>query len=242
MKLYNDFIGEDISNTTVAFTGGEDEKSFKANKKKQPKDWYYRKAKIEYTFNSYGHRCKDVSELDFDNYVLYTGCSHTQGIGLELEKTYPYLIAQELGHDYYNLGIPATGIDVLEYNLLTWFFKFKKKPKAVVIQWPDHSRFISCYPGYSNLIPNGSWSKDKDSQKLLVNGENTGFFHARKHLCYELIHNVVDVPIIKFNYGGQVSYDKYELILKRLDYARDLSHSGIKSHQAFANTLCNLLR
>lgn len=246
MKFYNDFIGEDINNTKVNFLhgNGDSEENYTSNLKIQPEDWYYKENKVEYSFNSSGHRSKEIKDLDFDNYLLFIGCSHTQGVGVTLENTYPHIISKKFKCDYYNLGISATGIDVLEYNLLTWFFKFNKKPKAVIAQFPDHSRFLSCYEGYSNLIPNGSWNigSDKNVEKLLVNGEDTGFFYARKNISYRLINTVVQVPTIRLNYGSQVMYDNTgEVRFRRLDLARDLSHPGIESHKAVADTVSTIL-
>jgi hypothetical protein len=158
MKFYDDFIGEDSNTICLDFLDGTGDSLENVNttRESQPEDWYYRDKKITYSFNAFGHRSKDIKDLDFDNYLLFIGCSHTQGVGVELEKTYPYLISSKLKCDYYNLAISATGIDVVEYNLLTWFFKFNKKPKAVIAQLPDHRRFISMYPGYNNILPNGS--------------------------------------------------------------------------------------
>ena len=45
---------------------------------------------------------------DQDNYILFIGCSHTMGVGLELEKTYPHILSEKLKMDYYNLAVPAT--------------------------------------------------------------------------------------------------------------------------------------
>lgn len=237
MKFFNDFIGEDCANEVVEFCSRTEEENFIEKLKTQPDDWYYRTAKIDYKFNSYGHRCKDISELNWNNYILFTGCSHSQGVGLELEKTYPYLVAQKDVCDYYNLGVSATGIDVVEYNLSLWFFKYSKKPKAVIIQWPDHSRFVSQYPGYDHLIPNGSWTTDDFSKKMLVAGEDSGFFNARKYLNYLSIHNVIDVPILQYNFGAQATYDHYEKVFKKIDLARDFLHFGVKTHEAIADNI-----
>jgi hypothetical protein len=247
MKFYDDFIGEDSISIKLEYLHGTGDslENFNINKETQPHDWYYRDTNISYSFNSYGHRSKEVNDLNFDNYILFIGCSHTQGVGVELEKTYPNLVSSNLKCDYYNLAISATGIDVVEYNLLTWFFKFNKKPKAVIAQLPDHSRFVSMYPGYDNLLPNGSWNatNDKNVGKLLFNGEETGAFHARKNISYRLINTVVQCPLVKLNYNGHASYsDTGDISFRRLDLARDLSHPGVKSHEAVADNVSSILR
>lgn len=243
MKFYNDFIGLDESNSSKNFQGGDLEETFIESLKTQPDDWYYRTVEITYLINDYGHRCKSVKELDFDNYILISGCSHTQGVGLELEKTYPYLLSKKLDCDYYNMGLPATGIDVVEHNIVTWLFKYPKKPKAIIIQWPDYTRFLSNYPGYPTLIPNGSWTDDTFSKKLISAGDVTGIFNARKKLCSNNIKNAAqNIALVTFNYGGQTPVDEQTYFFRRLDLARDLSHSGIKSHENITNSVLEILK
>lgn len=236
MKIRNDFIGNDEFNETLLFVPGDSLEQFNNNRVKQPDDWYYHNVEITYQFNNLGHRCKNFEDINQDNYLLYIGCSHTMGVGLELEKTYPYLLSEKLNMDYYNLAIPATGIDVLEYNLLTWFFKMKK-PKLVIVQWPDHSRFIQ-YDFYNeNVLERGTWCSEPDQQSFVINSEDSGMFYARKAMSNKLIRNVVDVPLLPFAYGKQQQYDIYDLHIRGLDKARDLGHSGIKSNLNFAEML-----
>jgi hypothetical protein len=178
MKIYNDFIGNDENNITTNFHGGDNVTNLNENTPKQPSDWYYHNKKITYTFNNQGHRCRNFEDIDKNNYILYTGCSHTMGTGLELEKTYPYLLSKELGMDYYNLAMPATGMDIVEYNLLLWLFKVPKKPKLVVIQWPDHSRFAEYDSLRNNILARGSWQQlDNNYLALIANAEDTGMSH-----------------------------------------------------------------
>lgn len=239
MRWYNDFIGMDDSNTVLPFLGGDFEHTFEENLLTCPEDWYYRTHPITYSFNSLGHRSKNIKELDLENYILFIGCSHTTGIGLELEKTFPDIVSRKLGCDYYNLSLPGTGIDVLEYNLLTWFATVKERPKIVCVQWPDHSRYMSYNPEYSHMSERGTWDTEKDNIALVVNAEDSGLFYARKRLAVNLINNVVDCPMISCNFGGQSQYDLENFSMRRLDLARDLSHAGIKSNEDFSEVLFN---
>jgi hypothetical protein len=242
MKWYNDFIGLDDCNTSMNFIGGDSEEQLIENSKKQSPDWYYNTAELVYSFNNQGHRCKNIEDIDQDNYILFTGCSHTMGVGLELEKTYPHLLSTELGMDYYNLAMPGTGMDTVEYNLLTWFFKMNKKPKMIVIQWPDHSRFLEYDSMRDNILPQGTWNNQPNFVSFFVNAEDTGMFNARRAITNRLIKNVVDVPVVTFNFGSQRDYGIYDLNMPRLDRARDLSHAGIKSHASFSRTLSNHIK
>lgn len=232
MIFANDFIGQDKAGTTMYFYGGDEEHRYIENLKKMPEDWYYRNREITYVFNSNGHRCKEIHEINLDNYILFIGCSHTEGIGLELEKTYPYLTSQILGCDYYNLAMGASGSDVTEYNLITWFHKVEKKPKMVVIQWPDHSRYSVMEEEY--IHPIGRWNMKEYHTKLILASEESGFVHARKQIMHKLIHTVLGVPIVKIEFGSIVGYDGNSVWLKQIDNARDNSHAGMKSHEVLS--------
>jgi len=72
MKFYNDFIGLDSYNKTMPYMPGADSKQqFIEHAKKQPPDWYYHTAELEYAFNDQGHRCKNFEDIDQDNYILF---------------------------------------------------------------------------------------------------------------------------------------------------------------------------
>lgn len=239
MIIYNDFIGSDDSNTTLKFIGGDSEQQFIQAIAEMPKDWYYNTTEILYEYNNLGHRCKKFEDLDQNNYILFIGCSHTMGVGLELEKTYPYLLSEKLKMDYYNLAVPATGNDVLEYNLLTWLFKMNKKPKLIVIQWPDQSRFIEYDELRKRVLECGTWSTDSNYVSFVVNADDTGMFNARGVMVENMIQNITDIPVITLNFGNQRGYGIYDLYMLRLDRARDLGHAGINSHAKFTETLVN---
>jgi hypothetical protein len=237
MIFSNGFIGCKYKGLRLDFCSSDTEEKFSVNLETQPEDWYYRTTAIEYKYNDNGHRSKEIKDVDFDNYILFTGCSHTEGIGLELEKTYPYKLSNLLNVDYYNMAVEGTGIDVVEYNTLTWFAKFTKKPKLVIIQWPDHSRFLSQYQGYENFIPNGTWAKDPDLEKFIAASEMSGFYNARKNISYRLIHKVLDVPIVGVYMSSLASYDATSVSVRRFDKARDMQHSGILTNEDIANRL-----
>jgi|688.fasta_scaffold148988_4 hypothetical protein len=255
LSLNNDFIGYHPLEHNVEFSGSDSEKLYIDNLKLQPDDWYYRTHKISYVRNSNGHRCKEITDIDLDNYILYTGCSHTEGIGMKLEDTYPYLLSQKLKCDYYNLSIGGTGIDAVNYNLLMWFAKIKKPPKLLILQWPHHTRATTkFFENPHKLIPEpwynyGIWStKDTNNKNhknignFLMSGEDIGFFKSLRILTKTLAYNMATCPIFELS----TAYDllnEGEYQLKQIDKARDISpamprgHLGIKSELINTNYL-----
>lgn len=237
MILNNNFIGIHKKNISMSFLGSDNQENFLANLKKCDNDWYYKNTSISYDINENGHRCKQLKEINLDHYILFTGCSHTTGIGVELEKTYPFIVSKLMGFDYYNLAIPGSGIDVMEYNLLMWFLLITKKPKFVFIQMPDHSRYAKNNIYNSDyFIESGSWTEDYEEQKFLINCQDTGFFNARKFFTYKNIETLIDTPKLMYNVYGQQN-ENHELKIRQRDLGRDLMHSGVKTNQEFAEKL-----
>lgn len=251
LSLNNDFIGYHPKEHNVAFSGSDSEELFTKNLKLQPTDWYYRTNPISYVRNINGHRCNEIENIDLDNYILFTGCSHTEGIGIELEKSYAYLLSNKLNVDYYNLAVAGTGTDVVNYNIVTWFAKVKKLPKLLIVQWPHHLRAI--VKSFENPHENtpepwynyGIWStKDtnnknhKEIGNFLMSGENIGYFKSLRTLAKTIVHNIAQCPIIEVTTGyDAINAGEYQL--KQVDQARDISPSMPRGHMGIKSELLN---
>lgn len=197
----------------------------------------YLKDTILYKYNKLGHRCKDVSDINLDNYILFAGCSHTAGEGLHLEQTYPYITSKQLNCDYYNLGLEASGFDVLFYNLMSWLSVYPK-PKLIVIQYPDQNRFSTLISESALIVPYGPWRKKDEDLDFLIKGTDLGLFLFR-NMCYrKLLDQYIDVPLVKLVFGGTKSYDADSIRINKLDLAVDNQHYGIDTHAMCADVIC----
>jgi len=239
LSLANDFIGYEPSNHNVLFSGSDTEELYTQNLKSKSNNWYYRTNQIRYIRNSNGHRCNEIKNIDLTNYILYAGCSHTEGIGLELEKTYPYVLSKSLECDYYNVSIGGSGIDVLLHNLIVWFGTIKQKPKLVIIQWPfwaRYARFIR-EPTNATLLSTRISMVGGVNDPTLMEGESVHYFKTIEHLAKIKLNHMIDVPIINIGLAEYPSIINDDFIIfDYLDYARDL-HFGIESHENLASKL-----
>ena len=250
LSINNDFLGYHTTEHNVLFSGSDTEELYNQHLESKPNDWYYRTNEVSYVRNNNGHRCKNIEDIDLDNYILTIGCSHAEGIGLKLEDTYPYLLSQQMNCDYYNLGIGGTGIDVLNYNLVTWFAKIKKPPKLLVVQWPNHVRMVlENYPKYEiGYTPHGIWSSYfKDIGEFLVLGEQINFFKTTKTLTKNIIHTIATCPIIEVGIPHN-RFSDVDIILTQLDYARDHNkkqvhgHMGVESHKINTDAIIKYIK
>ena len=245
----DDFIGLP-KDDNIFFSHYDNESRFKASMKDEPNDWYYRDNPITYNRNRLGHRCKNIEDIDLNNYFLTTGCSNTEGIGLHLEDTYSYILSKTLNCDYYNLGLGGSGIDILFYNLLTWLSKVKQKPKFIVLQNPEYIRYS--VKEDSNILVCGPWSKNHDNlnqEKLqfLVLGDEIRYFEHQYEMKKRLIKNIIDVPIIdvlipNLKFTKEYQLENVVFLNNAIDRARDNLHRGRLSNKEISSQIVDKLQ
>ena len=217
-----------------------------------PDDWYYRHVKITYKINEFGHRCHSPNVVDFNNYILFTGCSHTEGVGLEFEKTYAYLTAQKLNMSFYNMAMGASGIDTLYYNLSNWIQTFPL-PKLVVVQWPDEHRFLVNKSDFLDsilplknphiMMPVGAWhNRLKQFADFYVSGLKIKYFSTKFMLIQKQIDNLCrNIPIIHLNFQQlRKELPSQAIKIEFLDYARDNGHYGNKTNESVSNIIVDV--
>lgn len=248
LRFYNDFLGDEFNNCNLAFSGSDHEFIFEENLKKQSNDWYYKNTPINYYHNNLGHRSKDPNNLNFDDYILFSGCSHTYGVGIELEKSYPYLTAQKYNKDYYNLGLGGTGLDVMFYNVSLWLSRYPK-PKHIFLQWSDQTRFLGTRGWSPGLpyTPEGHWSTSDTAKRFCVLGEETGYWPVRTELYYNLLKSRflelgIGYTFVSFMGPDTVNLPEIFVLASCVDYARDLKHHGNSTNENLAIEISNQVR
>ena len=167
MMIYREdnLIGYDDTHTEQFFSGSDHIREYENNLKKQPNDWIYKKKKFSYKRNAHGHRTpKDVKDLRKD-FFLFTGCSHTEGIGIAHDETYAHIVSDSFNIDYYNIALGGTGADVMYHNLVHWFKNNYPKPKLVFLQWPDPTRY-SCIDDTNNRIIDAIYKNNKFKSEI----------------------------------------------------------------------------
>ena len=239
LTLNDGFLGSppaySESKENQRYSGHDSRKLYEANLKSKPSDWYYRNKLITYHHNSLGHRCKNLSDINLDNYILFLGCSHTEGVGNSLEDTYPYIVSKQLNCDYYNLSVGGTGLDTMMHNLNIWVNKIKQKPKHIIWQWPEQSRFLS-FDG-TDIKFHGIWQTEINVKNFILAGDMVNYFHARIKLAEVLLEHIPNVLEIDF-----FERKKNNIFFEQLDLARDDLHYGYKSNKNVADLILSRLR
>ena len=192
-----------------------------------------------YKFNSHGFRSE---EFNNDNSIMFFGCSNTVGIGLPVEDTWAYMVAQNLNLKCFNLGIGATGPDV-SFRLANHYIP-QIKPNIVVYAEPHPSRFalvgvddiyqFSTHGIVSHNIISMKYNETKKFdnfyEQWILNEENIKLNSVKHRLAIQALCQQYN---IKFAFAESYS----ELAPIDLDFARDLMHPGVESNKIFAELI-----
>lgn len=248
MIFVDNLIGHPEINQNLKWLGSDRLDLYNERLPKSPKNWYYKNCDINYNINGHGHRSKQIDDLNFNDYILYVGCSITEGIGLELDKTYSYILSKNLNKDFYNLSVGGTGNDTICHNLMVWLNKFKK-PKLIIVQITDRSRFMIY--NTPNLLPNGWWTDKRSTRDFIMLGEDINYFKTKQVLLKQFIDSI-NVPLITVCHPALNINDltfKNLIYLTLKDNARDENfingdrgHPGMLSNNTLADDCLNFIK
>lgn len=238
IKHSNGLIGYHGSRKLEFFSATDTKELFEHNLIIKPDDWIYRNKGITYARNNLGHRCmlniKDLTEP----YILFTGCSFTEGIGLSLEDTYPFILSKKIGIPYYNLAMAGSGWDLVIYNLNIWLELGIKQPKYLIIQWPSFYRYFTMHDQNVCITTINS----KSFNELNISDEE--FKYNNIYLFEQMMEKLRGQNIKFLNF----TLDKFskdlmnDLVqLDMFDVARD-GHPGIKSNRIWAYQIGKLIK
>ena len=180
--------------------------------------------------NKRGHRCKDIEDINLHNYILFAGDNVALDFNSPLRETYPFLISEKLGVDYYNLAIFNGGIDAAKFNILSWLRHVPKKPKALIISFEFLNSLIVSDPSFT-FFKVADYSDDRVKQ-ILVAGETCGFLPGRHILYSKSLLKHINIPIYQIEFK-----DKTPLFFDDTAVT-NIKHEGeIFDHNAITNTV-----
>lgn len=186
---------------------------------------------VTYSLNTNGFRSREI--IEDTGCIVALGCSHTFGLGLRNEDTYIAKLANMLGTDYYNLGVPGGASDTAFRIASHWLPIIK--PKYVVMVTPPISRFEIIRTNGDAILFNANTKKlDKIVEDIakyfLVNNANP-IINRQKNLL--AIENIVNT------YNGKFYWYTEEIMDKTIenDLARDWEHSGPKQNLKVAEQI-----
>jgi hypothetical protein len=254
-------------NLNSKFVSMDDEKTFRHNLKIMPAGWIWREKEIIYQTNDLGYRAAPFIDIDVDNYFLSFGDSNVFGVGLSNELTFTSILSSRTSINGINLGIPGCSTDFIFSNIINSLETFQKKPKFILIAWPNLYRktwFINSevYFWIPQLSHTNEKFKELDTVSVLTSKYDqhvrTEFEYRRKSIeqlciasgikliqCYfpDVCSNITGVKKIEVHWG---SMQKHSLDYFNTRKARDWSdnlggHYGPIYHQAVSDYAVSIL-
>jgi hypothetical protein len=187
---------------------------------------------ITYHFNSEGFRDE---EFDSRPAGIALGCSHTQGIGVDLPHCWPVQLGQLLNQKIWNLGIGGAALDTC-YRILEYWIQHLDV-KFVTCLVPDISRYELYYENNWNNITSfmtiPTWLEPY--QKNWIVCEENGQLNQRKNLlAMQQICNCHGVPLFYIT-------NPFDTWTSPGD-GRDLMHYGPVFQKYLANKMHELIK
>jgi hypothetical protein len=248
------------------FLSSDDKDTYFQNLNTLPAEWMWRNSPIVYNTNSFGYRAKEMELVNWDNYSIAVGDSHTFGVGLSTELLYHQLVSKYANVDVLNLGLPGFSSDLICYMTLNFLEKALKNPKFVLIVWPEifrkvwftedndayiwvagHHKEIKKYIKFDEVSLNLSFFEKNQFQEFLFRRKSLQMYCKAANIkfidCCFNIHAdsyPTDIDVITVPPVEHKSIEYYNNYCAR-DYTEKGSHAGPIYHSATANYIINKL-
>jgi len=176
---------------------------------------------ISYSINSNGFRCPEFTN---NPCAVFLGCSHTVGIGVNVEDTFGYQVSLALGLDYVNLGMGGGSAGTMFRFASYWLERLNHK--LIVMLVPSKERFeIIDVDKVNVLSPNRHRSYEYFYRRWTHNELNTKLDTEKNVLA---IKQLAGDTIVKTLYADK------DLIEVQCDLGRDMQHCGVETHRHLA--------
>lgn len=208
------------------FEGPDDKKNYAKNKWKRPD----LNKKISYSLNSYGYRCPEFTDINWNNSIVALGCSHTYGVAVDDTETYSYQLQKKLNKPVINLGMAGWSIWHIVY---TARILKSLHPHKVIIQVPNMNRF-AIFESNNDAVCLGGW-RDEDRHRKFFELYNFDDTNPKTYQEFALEYLQYLLPCICFVFSfREENLGKY---IQPIDIGRDREHPGPDSHSLVAETI-----
>ena len=222
------------SNKDVRWVPGDDENKYIHNMKTHRdlmaySGWDGERADFTYKFNSHGFRAEEFSD---EPSVMFLGCSMTMGVGIELEHTWAFKVAQDLGLKNHNLASGGSSNDAC-YRLFAHWHRIHK-PKIVIHYSPPPERMevFDDRGTINNLLPSVVDNVEKNKlYKIWISNEINSAMNEQKNR--HAIELFCMREGIRYHWLGhhQMFPTDHGFEYDKKSFGRDLLHPGAYWHR-----------
>jgi len=181
---------------------------------------------IVYEFNSHGFRADQFNTTQAS--LVSLGCSHTFGVGCNIENTWAHLVSSALNLKNFNLGVGGSSNDTAFRLAQYWIPKLN--PRIVVFLSTEKTRF-ELHNATDQIQDLSVWNKfsntDQFYQHWITNEINCAMNYSKNYLAIKQLCVGQGIKFVHENFDN--------FVLLNVDRARDLQHFGSKTNRRFAD-------
>lgn len=248
--------GGPIKNGELQWLANDFESTFEENIKKYPEYLqYYIDNPITYKVNKqYFRSTFDFKPNKKKKVNLFLGCSHTFGVGLHWEHTWPYLLSQNLDEEIINLGVPGGCMEVSYINLKKYIdyydvqnvFHLQQVYARYLAFWKTKlESFISVQEHIFRVTR--KWFKNDYVKQIFHDPDYMVYSHMRSLDAIKFVCRENSIPYFYKNSVPKFAYPLHFTRIKKTlphsvhkDYlndilARDMEHPPLSSQKKIAS-------
>jgi hypothetical protein len=214
-----------------------------------------RSGKCTYTYNELGFRGDSIKKDGFK--VMSLGCSHTEGVGVNNDETWPAQFAKLIPNGVnMNFGTGGRSGDFVVRCLFSYYDLIK--PDLVLIFYPEIVRreIYTKDGGVEPYMPTSAWGfteetiEGMNTQKLKIELQNDNEDFINWYKNHQLIKLFLESKKCNFIWNGSLIRSSYkdefrydgDFFLNVLDKAVDNKHCGPMHLKNYALNLHNFIQ
>lgn len=197
-----------------------------------------------YTYNELGFRGDSLPLVG--KKLMAVGCSHTEGIGVNDDQTWPYYLSKLLNYSHINFGFTGRSNDYISRCILTFTEEIKPDLVCIMYSYPERKEYYTKDGGIEPYHPNPwGWfdenEKEFSSMVSLSNPNNDFINWYKNHL---LITNYLQNQNIPFIWNGSFLNTDYTDDFRfdgnySIEYG---THANPEQNKSYAEGLFNFIK
>lgn len=196
-----------------------------------------------YTYNQLGFRGDRLPLIG--KKLITIGCSHTEGIGVNDNETWPHYLSNLLNHSHINFGFTGRSNDYISRCILSFTELLSPDLVSIMYTYPTRREYYTTDGGVEPYHPNpwGWFDDNKSNFKSYssISNENEDFINWYKN--HLLITNFLQNKKIPYIWNGSFLNTDYTDDY-RFDGNYDITygeHATPSQNKSYANQLFNEL-
>ena len=199
-----------------------------------------------YTYNELGFRGDSLPLTG--KKLMAVGCSHTEGIGVNDDQTWPHYLSNLLNYSHINFGFTGRSNDYIARCILTFTEEIKPDLVCIMYSYPERREYYTKENGVEPFHPNPwGWfvepkNKEYFKSKLQLSNDNEDFINWYKN--HLLITNFLQNKNIPYIWNGVFLGNDYDDGF-RFDGDYNISynkHATSTENKVYAERLYNFIK